>query len=250
MNDFLATEDRALLERNGLADFDALWARQLDAVDEPNTSRGGWSSVFRLELEGRGFYLKRQSNYLTRTLHRPFGEPTFAREFRNISRYRQKAIPALQAAFYGERKVAGEYRALLLTRALDGWNDLDSLLEQWPALSDAQHHAILVACGQLARKLHGVGQVHGCFYPKHIFLQATGDGYAAQLIDLEKTRPLLLGRRDRVKDLEPLLRRAGAWTAEQVRQFLAAYLDQPVDSSLVDTWAGYLAGRRSHKEAR
>ncbi|NMZ33288.1 MULTISPECIES: lipopolysaccharide kinase InaA family protein [Pseudomonas] len=250
MNDFLATEDRALLERNGLADFDALWARQLDAVDEPNTSRGGWSSVFRLELEGRGFYLKRQSNYLTRTLHRPFGEPTFAREFRNISRYRQKAIPALQAAFYGERKVAGEYRALLLTRALDGWNDLDSLLEQWPALSDAQHHAILVACGHLARKLHGVGQVHGCFYPKHIFLQATGDGYAAQLIDLEKTRPLLLGRRDRVKDLEPLLRRAGAWTAEQVRQFLAAYLDQPVDSSLVDTWARYLAGRRSHKEAR
>ena len=250
MNDFLATEDRALLERNGLADFDALWARQLDAVDEPNTSRGGWSSVFRLELEGRGFYLKRQSNYLTRTLHRPFGEPTFAREFRNISRYRQKAIPALQAAFYGERKVAGEYRALLLTRALDGWNDLDSLLEQWPALSDAQHHAILVACGQLARKLHGVGQVHGCFYPKHIFLQATGDGYAAQLIDLEKTRPLLLGRRDRVKDLEPLLRRAGAWSPEQVRQFLAAYLDQPLDSSLVDHWAQLLAGRRSHKEAR
>jgi hypothetical protein len=250
MNDFLATEDRALLERHGLADFDALWARQLDAVDEPNTSRGGWSSVFRLELEGRGFYLKRQSNYLTRTLHRPLGEPTFAREFRNISRYRQKAIPALQAAFYGERKVAGEYRALLLTRALDGWNDLDSLLEQWPALSDAQHRAILVACGQLARKLHGVGQVHGCFYPKHIFLQATGDGYAAQLIDLEKTRPLLLGRRDRVKDLEPLLRRAGAWSQEQVRQFLAAYLDQPLDSSLVDNWAQLLAGRRSHKEAR
>ncbi|CRM35953.1 putative lipopolysaccharide biosynthesis-like protein [Pseudomonas sp. FH4] len=250
MNDFLATEDRALLERHGLADFDALWARQLDAVDEPNTSRGGWSSVFRLELEGRGFYLKRQSNYLTRTLHRPLGEPTFAREFRNISRYRQKAIPALQAAFYGERKVAGEYRALLLTRALDGWNDLDSLLEQWPTLSDAQHRAILVACGQLARKLHGVGQVHGCFYPKHIFLQATGDGYAAQLIDLEKTRPLLLGRRDRVKDLEPLLRRAGAWSQEQVRQFLAAYLDQPLDSSLVDNWAQLLAGRRSHKEAR
>ncbi len=250
MNDFLATEDRALLERHGLADFDALWARQLDAVDEPNTSRGGWSSVFRLELEGRGFYLKRQSNYLTRTLHRPLGEPTFAREFRNISRYRQKAIPALQAAFYGERKVAGEYRALLLTRALDGWNDLDSLLEQWPALSDAQHRAILVACGQLARKLHGVGQVHGCFYPKHIFLQATGDGYAAQLIDLEKTRPLLLGRRDRVKDLEPLLRRAGAWSQEHVRQFLAAYLDQPLDSSLVDNWTQLLAGRRSHKEAR
>jgi hypothetical protein len=67
MTDFLADADRALLERNGLADFDALWNLQLDAVDEPNTSRGGWSSVFRMDLEGQGFYLKRQSNYLTRT---------------------------------------------------------------------------------------------------------------------------------------------------------------------------------------
>ena len=98
MSDFLAADDRALLERNGLATFDALWAKQLDAVDEPNTSRGGWSSVFRLELDGQGYYLKRQSDYLTRTLHRPFGEPSFAREFRNISRYRQLGIPALQAA--------------------------------------------------------------------------------------------------------------------------------------------------------
>ena len=250
MTDFLAAEDRELLERHGLGTFDALWTRQLDAVDEPNSVPGGWSSVFRLNLEGHGFYLKRQSNYLTRTLHSPLGEPTFAREFRNIQRYQQMGIPALEAAFFGQRRVNGEVRAILLTRALDGWDDLDSLLQRWSDLSEAQHSAILRACGQLARLVHSRRQVHGCFYPKHIFLQATGDGYAAQLIDLEKTRPLLLGRRDRVKDLEPLLRRAGAWTAEQVRQFLAAYLDQPVDSSLVDTWARYLAGRRSHKEAR
>lgn len=250
MSDFLAAQDQALLERNGLDTFDALWAKQLDAVDEPNTSRGGWSSVFRLELEGHGYYLKRQSNYLTRTLHRPLGEPSFAREFRNISRYRRLGIPALQAAFFGERKVAGEHRAILLTRALDGWNDLESLLEQWPALTDDQHHAILKACGELARRLHSVGQVHGCFYPKHIFLQATADGYAAQLIDLEKTRPLLFGWRDRVKDLEPLLRRAPQWSREHVHQLLAAYLDQPQDSSLVAAWDQRLAARRSHKESR
>lgn len=99
MTDFLAVQDRALLERHGLDSFDALWAKQLEAVDEPNTDGGGWSSVYRLDLEGHGYYLKRQSNYLTRTLHRPFGEPSFAREFRNISRYQQLGIPALQAAF-------------------------------------------------------------------------------------------------------------------------------------------------------
>lgn len=250
MTDFVADADSALLERNGLADFDALWNLQLDAVDEPNTSGGGWSRVFRLDCEGQGFYLKRQSNYLTRTLHSPLGEPSFAREFRNIQRYQQLGIPALEAAFFGERKVPGERRAILMTRALDGWNDLDSLLAQWPQLTEQQQQAIVLACGQLARQLHALRQVHGCFYPKHIFLQADGDAYRAQLIDLEKTRPLLLGQRDRVKDLEPLLRRAHVWSETEVRALLAAYLDQPHDSALVSAWLERLNGRRTHKETR
>lgn len=250
MTDFVAPADRALLERNGLANFDALWNVQLDAVDEPNTSGDGWSSVFRLDCEGQGFYLKRQSNYLTRTLHSPLGEPSFAREFRNIQRYQQLGIPALEAVFFGERKVPGERRAILMTRALDGWNDLDSLLAQWPQLTEQQQQAIVLACGQLARQLHGLRQVHGCFYPKHIFLQPNGDAYRAQLIDLEKTRPLLLGQRDRVKDLEPLLRRAHAWGEAEVRALLAAYLDQPHDSALVNTWLERLNGCRTHKETR
>ncbi|MCP1442020.1 hypothetical protein J3D54_001152 [Pseudomonas sp. GGS8] len=250
MTDFLAAEDRALFERHGLGTFDALWAKQLDAVDEPNTGRGGWSSVFRLDLDGHGYYLKRQSNYLTRSRHSPFGEPSFAREFRNISRYRTLGIPALQAAFFGERKVDGEVRAILLTRALDAWDDLDSLLQRWSELSATQHSAILKACGQLARRLHGMRQVHGCFYPKHIFLQATGDGYQAQLIDLEKTRPLFFGRRDRIKDLEPLLRRAPEWSESQLRELLAVYLDKPLNSSRVSRWVSRLSARRSNKEAR
>ena len=146
---------------------------------------------------------------------------------------------------------AAHYRLLLqYLRTEELGSVYESLLEQWAQLSDAQHAAILLACGQLARRLHSVGQVHGCFYPKHIFLQATGDGYAAQLIDLEKTRPLLFGWRDRVKDLEPLLRRASAWSEADVRQLLAAYLAQPADSALVDTWLQRLTQRRREKEAR
>jgi hypothetical protein len=95
-----------------------------------------------------------------------------------------------------------------------------------------------------------VRQVHGCFYPKHIFLRATGDGYQAQLIDLEKTRPLLFGMRDRIKDLEPLQRRAPEWNEAQLRELLAAYLDQSTDSTLLDSWLGRLTARRSHKETR
>ncbi|VXC14555.1 Lipopolysaccharide kinase (Kdo/WaaP) family protein [Pseudomonas sp. 8Z] len=247
MNDFIAASDLALLEAHGLASFDALWALQLQAVDEPNTERGGWSSVYRLELGERAFYLKRQSNHLTRTLLHPFGEPTFAREFRNICRYTELGIPALQAAFFAERRLPGERRAVLLTRALDGWQDLEHWLSHWTSLDAVQQAAILWACGELARRLHEAGQIHGCFYPKHIFLREQGPGFEGQLIDLEKTRPLLFGQRDRVKDLEPLLRRATVWQEADVRRLLAAYLGAEQG---VESWWQQLDSRRRHKEAR
>lgn len=247
MKDFIAEADRDLLLRHGMADFDALWTLQLTAVDEPNIERGGWSSVFRLELEGVAFYLKRQSNHLTRSLTRPLGEPTFAREFRAIRQFQSLGIPALEASYFGCRRVGGEQRAVLLTRALDGWQDLDGWLMQWPELSAARRTGIVRATGALARQLHAAGQMHGCFYPKHIFLREQPEGWQARLIDLEKTRPLLLGRADRVKDLEPLLRRASCWGDEEIRCLLDAYLQDDKD---IDDWMHRLNRRRRHKAAR
>ena len=247
MSDFIAAQDRALLERHGLTSFEALWTLQLEAVDEPNIERGGWSSVYRLDLGEAAFYLKRQSNHLTRSILHPFGEPTFAREFRNIQRYAAMGIPALQAAFFAERRLPGEQRAVLVTRALDGWQELDAWLPGWGTLEKARRVAILKACGELARCLHQAGQMHGCFYPKHIFLRETVAGFDAQLIDLEKTRPLLFGERDRVKDLEPLLRRASVWSKEEVGVLLAAYLGETAD---LGRWSERLGARRRNKEAR
>ncbi|CAD2265665.1 Protein InaA [Stutzerimonas stutzeri] len=246
MNDFIAQADRPTLERHGLASFDALWSVQLTAVDEPNVERGGWSSVFRLELDDSAFYLKRQSNHLTRTLAHPFGEPTFAREFRNIRRYARLGVPALQASFFGQRKIDGERRAILLTRALDGWTDLDSWLKRWPELNESGRQAIIGAVGVLARTLHQAGQMHGCFYPKHIFLREQDGHWQTCLIDLEKTRPLLLGWRDRIKDLEPLVRRASCIGEHGVRHLLSVYLDDP---RLVEPWLLQLQRRREAKEA-
>lgn len=248
MSDFIAAADREILARHGLDSFDSLWALRLEAVDEPNTGRGGWSSVFRLDLGDAAYYLKRQSNFLSRSVLRPFGEPTFAREFRNIRRYQQLGVPALQAAFFGTRQIDGERRAILVSRALDGWRELASWLETWSGLPAQQRSAIINAVAALARRLHGAGQVHGCFYPKHVFLRETQGGFDACLIDLEKTRPLLLGRRDRVKDLETLVRRADAWGDAEVRELLAGYLERPGDSAEVSDWLARLASRRRNKE--
>ncbi|WP_044870716.1 lipopolysaccharide kinase InaA family protein [Pseudomonas sp. LFM046] len=248
MSDFIAMADREILARHGLDSFDSLWDLRLDAVDEPNTGRGGWSSVFRLDLGDAAYYLKRQSNFLSRSLRRPFGEPTFAREFRNIRRYQELGVPALQAAFFGTREIADERRAILVSRALDGWRELAAWLELWSSMLVEQRSAVIAAVAGLARRLHGAGQVHGCFYPKHVFLRETQAGFDTCLIDLEKTRPLLLGCRDRVKDLETLVRRADAWGDAEVRELLACYLELPADSGEVNGWLARLASRRRNKE--
>ncbi|TWI54201.1 tRNA A-37 threonylcarbamoyl transferase component Bud32 [Pseudomonas duriflava] len=250
MSEFLAAEDAALLQRHGLAGFEALWSLQLDAVDEPNTRRGGWSTVYRLQLGEQAYFLKRQCNYLTHDLFHPQGEPTFAREFRNIQRYRALGIPALSAAFFSERKHGSEWQAILLTRALDDWQDLDSWLVSWPELPEVTRQNILYSVGELARTLHAAGLMHGCFYPKHVFLQERGEGFAARLIDLEKTRRLFFGSKDRVKDLEPLLRRVPEWSEAEVRLFLACYLQAEPESRQVSTWLQRLGSRRRYKESR
>ncbi|MDR1350188.1 MAG: lipopolysaccharide kinase InaA family protein, partial [Zoogloeaceae bacterium] len=191
--DFIAATDLPLLQAAGLTDFNALWRLELEAVEPPNTDRGGWSSVCRLELPEQGYFLKRQSNHLTRSLAHPFGEPTFAREFRNIRRYAERQVPALSAAFFGIRKVAGEQRseqrAILLTRALSSsadWRDLASWLADWSQCSAEQRAQLLDASALLARRLHAARLTHCCFYPRHIFVRSVEQGFAACLIDLEK----------------------------------------------------------------
>ena len=248
MNDFIDPAIAGLLKQHQLDNFAALWALELEAVDEPNTERGGWSSVAKLSLGEQTFYLKRQINHLTRTLQKPLGEPTFAREMRNIQRYQVLGIPALRAAFFAQRHVAGEQQAILMTYALDGWHDLDHWQQQWLTLTAEQQQGIIQACAKLAKTLHNAGQVHGCFYPKHIFLQQQAAGFTAQLIDSEKTRPLVLGRRDRIKDLEPLFRRSRhIWGREQAQLFLQSYLDKAED---IPHWLQRLEARRKNKEAR
>lgn len=249
MRDFISPAHAGSLRSASLDSFDTLWRLELDAVDVPNAVDGGWSSVYRLDIGGVGYYLKRQSNYMSRSWHHPFGEPTFAAEFRNIRRYQRKHIPTLEAAFFAQRRTRGAVNAVLLTRALDDWQDLSSLLSRWPDLEMASRQAVLTSCGRLARQLHGAGEVHGCFYPKHIFLREHLGAYEACLIDLEKTR-LLLGRRDRIRDLEALARRAELWSEEELRCLLASYLDENADSRAIETWLRRIKARHQYKAAQ
>ena len=250
MKDYLAAVESSLLRKHRLDRFDPLWDVPLAAVDEPNAEHGGWSQVFRLELDGSGFFIKRQSNYFTRSLAHPWGEPTVAREFRNIERYRRLSIPSLQAAFFGQRRVAGEHRAILVTRALDGWAALESLLVGWQGKPVAQRVEIISVCAGLVGKLHSSGLKHGCLYPKHLFLREREGRLQSCLIDLEKTRRLWFGWRDQVRDLETFLRTVGVWETDEQRQFLVGYLQASGAVGSLELWLERLGARRRYKEKR
>lgn len=251
MTDFIAATDKNLLQKNGLHHFEALWALKLPQIDEPNTERGGWSNVCYLTIGNKGYYLKRQTNHLTRSLKAPFGKPTFAREFRNIQRYQRLGIPAVTAAFFGMRIQGHDKQAILLTHALDGWQDLQSYLLNWQRLPTEEQQAIIKACGRLLKQLHDKKILHGCFYPKHIFLKPHEDWFEICLIDLEKTRKLLFGKKDRLKDLDTLTRRTkNYWAEPEYRSLLSNYLDRASQSIEVDHWLKLLIQRNKNKENR
>tara|TARA_Y100000758_G_scaffold25938_1_gene17458 strand:+ start:668 stop:1441 length:774 start_codon:yes stop_codon:yes gene_type:complete len=226
---FIAVNAHEVLQRHGLDSLDALLSLQLDAVDAPNTGRGGWSSVHRLELEDANgtpqrFYLKRQENHCTRTLSRPLGEPTFAREFRAIQRYAREGIPALEAAFFAERRVEGRAQAVLMTRALDEYAPLDEWFERWGRLAAVDIRMLIRSAAALVRALHNANLIHNSLYPKHLFLKLHTDGAGARLIDLETTRRALFGQRDYIRDLETLHRRSAEPSRSQRLRFILAYL--------------------------
>lgn len=251
MSKFIAATDQYLLAENGLDTFEALWNLELENVDEPNSERGGWSTVSYLKLGDKGYFVKRQSNHLTRSLGAPFGEPTFSREFRNIQYYKQLGIPAVTAAFFDTRIQDNQKQAILVTHALDGWQDLESYLPNWFELSEKTQQQIVKACGLLLKKLHDNNMLHGCFYPKHIFLKVGSRGFDSCLIDLEKTRKLHFGKRDRLKDIDTLTRRTKKqWLERDYKLFLSAYLDKPIDSVEVTDWLARMAQRNEYKENR
>lgn len=250
---FIAINARELLTQHGLDNFDALWVLPLQPVDEPNVNRGGWSEVYRLELadesgENHAFYVKRQENHLTRTLSRPLGEPTFAREFRAIQTYMRLGVPVLEPVFFAQRREPGSARAIIITRALDGYNSLDEWLQRWLELSRVERNQLIFTTAALVRTLHDCGYVHNCLYPKHIFLEGGPKG-RSRLIDLEKTRRALLGKRDYIRDLETLQRRSHSPSRSDRLRFLLHYLGVKRVNNEARQWISAVLERQQIKES-
>jgi serine/threonine protein kinase len=200
---------KSLLQDHGYGDFSSIWNASLGFVDEPNIGRGGRSDVGRLCLVDANnkelvFYVKRQVNYTSKTLSHPIsGIPLTLKEFNSIATFKALDIACLDACYQGYRHHNGELQSILITPALEGYQDLD----HYQPASIRESRRITRELAHLLAKLHKAGYRHGCLYPKHIFINPNDNEAPVRLIDLEKVVRSPFKQYHTLKDLTTLHRR-------------------------------------------
>ncbi len=213
------------LAHQNLTDFDRLWNSARNWVETPNRRRNGWSGVSRLEMEGSGLpalFMKRQENHNTRTLLHPFrGIPTYRRELNSILLFQKHNIPTLTPVYYGERIQDGNHQAILITLALDDYQDMHAFNREG---DDLRTRAAMGKLGKEIWHMHSKGLAHYCLYPNHVFVRFNNNAPEIRLIDLEKVRRDPLPRRMRYKDLECYLRHSDSFTKEACQHFIDSYM--------------------------
>ncbi len=232
--DFIGEGWDEILRYNRLDSFDALWNLDAEWFEEPNDRRGGWSGVAHIKLQSPdgnviGAFLKRQQNHMCRSLLHPIrGTLTFAREFKNIQRFQQAKVPALEPMYFGQRQLNGDHQGILLTRELEGFLPMDAPQFQ-PGkdglLSSVRaRKALFERLAEVLRRLHAHKHQHSCLYFKHIFIKPVSESdFEIRLIDLEKSRWHPMGRRAIFRDLYTLSRHAEGWPLTDYMRFFLIY---------------------------
>ncbi|KFE54429.1 lipopolysaccharide kinase InaA family protein [Pseudomonas syringae] len=176
--------------------FDFFWEQRGEWVEEPNQRRGGESGVQRVITEGgQLIYIKRQVGHIYRSWLHPLGRPTVLRERDALVGLSGLGVGVPEMIFCGaQRDERNEWRALLVTKALDGFQEL----ENWYAAGGREHHGealheqLLQELATHLARMHLGRWQHSCLYIKHVFVRVVGEGSDAKaeiaLLDLEKCR--------------------------------------------------------------
>lgn len=154
----------------------------------------------------------------------PFGYPTAMRERDALRAFESLGIRVPRLVYSGCRKVDGQWQALLVTEALEGFSSLDECYargdqDRW---GEAKHQRILQQIGATIARMNLAHWQHGCLYPKHIFVRVEGEAIEVALIDLEKSRRRLTVNKASQHDLKQLKRRS-SWTGAQWQAFIYGY---------------------------
>lgn len=252
-NHFVSDDDWAMLVKNSLGDFDLLWNLDAGWYEEPNKRRGGWSGVSRFQLhDGTAIFIKRQENHFCRDWRSLFRQvPTFRREFKNILTFQKHGIPTLEPIYFGQRTAQGAVQAILVTKALDGFQSLEAPEYQSLSKLKPMVRANLVsALAEAIRRMHDSRFQHNCLYAKHVFVKINPDESAeVRLIDLEKAKRSLYKSTAMLRDLGTLHRHTKGWRNSDRLRFLLAYRQEPRMSHASRAILAHVLGEAREKVA-
>jgi hypothetical protein len=229
MEPYISERYRALLTRQGLYTLAGFWNLPWDWVENPNNRRNGWSGVSRHTFfddeAGRfSIFVKRQENHNYRSLRHPLrGRPTFFSELCNTLRVKQIGIPTVEPVFYGERWEGDKPQAVLATIALEGYGDLNSLLQD-PSNTTPVRQAILHRLADVAQLMHHHRLQHNSLGGNHVLVKLEKHNtFDLRILDLEKMRRSFRPMDAAVKDLEKFIRRTPRLTKDERAEFLLYY---------------------------
>ncbi|KAF4559185.1 lipopolysaccharide kinase InaA family protein [Pseudomonas sp. CES] len=193
-------------------------------VEPPNIRRGGESGVLRIDLGGLTFYKKQQVGHVYRSLIHPFGYPTVAREAKALRAAESLGVATPTLLHSHIHKRDGEWRAVMLTAALDGHVSLEDFYAQGlhKSVGSDLHHRILKAYGCVLARLNLGRWQHGCLYLKHVFVDFSESDIKVALLDLEKARKRFTAKQAARHDLRQVKRRSG-WSGEEWEAFCSGY---------------------------
>lgn len=194
--------------------LDRWWSAPGDWVEAPNQRRNGESGVRFVQIGSRQYYCKQQSGHLHRSWRHPFGRPTVLREAESITALQALGVPVPRLIFHAAEKLAGQWKAILVTEALTGMLPLDRwYAEIAESVSPAARAVLLERIGQTLAKMHRSGWQHSCLYAKHVFVRVEDGPFPKAevvLIDLEKCRKRWFPHLATAHDMEQFRRhRAG-----------------------------------------
>lgn len=208
--------------------FSFWWNTSGPWVEEPNVRRSGTSGVQRVQHNDATVYVKRQTGHLFRSLKYPLGRPTTLREGHALSKLLQLGVNAPQPIYYGARKLKGVWHGLLVTKDLNGFEDLDTWYAQGARerMSQHEHDKVLEKLASLLSRMHLGRWQHGCMRSKHIFIKAqataSGPAFDLALLDLEKSHGRVSSVRAARHDIAQL-KRHSQWSESEWRLFLSHY---------------------------
>ncbi|GHC19009.1 InaA protein [Kushneria pakistanensis] len=187
-------------------DFDFWWQAPGEWVEPPNERKGGLSGVrfIRPDPQGPSFYVKIQHGHLFHSLRYPFGQPTTVREWQALKRCQRLGVSAPPPVFFKARKGEQGWQAVMVTRALLGYQSLQAMLMA-DQLEQMQRTAIFEALANNLIRLHRSRYKHGHLYPKEVLVRIDDDGQASTaLVDLEKCQRRPSARLAAMRDLTRL----------------------------------------------